>query len=136
METLTLDNDVKVFCVTATSFPEGITEAHNTLHTLVPFSPERRYYGISRPENGQIVYRAAAEEINRESEKFNFETLVLKRGRYLCLTINDYIRDLQRIGHAFQKLLSHPGLDPDGYCVEWYLNGKDVKCMIRLDEDA
>ena len=28
METITLENDIKVFCVTADSFPEGIMEAY------------------------------------------------------------------------------------------------------------
>ena len=47
----------------AKSFPEGILEAHQTLHALVPYSQNRKYFGISRPENGNIVYKAAAEEL-------------------------------------------------------------------------
>jgi hypothetical protein len=27
-------------------------------------------------------------------------------------------------------------LDPEGYCVEWYFNDRDVKCMIRLKPSA
>jgi hypothetical protein len=29
-------------------------------------------------------------------------------------------------------LLTQPNIDPNGYCLEWYLNGKDVRCMVRL----
>lgn len=43
------------------------------------------------------------------------------------------MEDIQRIGNAFEKLLSQPGLDPEGYCVEWYFNDKDIRCMVRLD---
>ncbi len=90
---------------------------------------------MSRPENGVIVYKAAAEEINKgEGEKLNCGTLVLKKGKYSCLTINDYMKDIQSIGRSFKELLSYPGLDPNGYCVEWYLTDKDVKCMIKLKE--
>jgi hypothetical protein len=135
METITLDNDIKVFYITAKSFPDGIMAAHKKLHELVPFSTDRKYFGISRPENSVIIYKAAAEEINEgEAVKLNCDTLVLKKGKYICLTINDYIKDIQSIDRSFKKLLSYPGLDPNGYCVEWYLNDKDVKCMIRLKE--
>ena len=132
---MAIDNDIKVFYVTAKSFPEGIMEAHEKLHSLVPFSTNRRYFGISRPENGVIVYKAAAAEINEgEAEKLNLDTLILKKGKYISLMINDYMKDIQAIERAFKKLLSHPGLDPQGYCVEWYLSSKDVRCMVRLKE--
>ena len=136
METITLDNDIKVFYITAKSFPGGIMDAHRELHELVPFSTNRKYFGISRPEkNGAIVYKAATEEINPgEAEKLNCDTLIVKKGKYICLTINDYMKDLQSIERAFKTLLSYPDLDPEGYCVEWYLNNKDAKCMIRLKE--
>lgn len=133
MATTIIDNDIKVFYVTATSFPEGIMDAHKKLQGMVPFSKDRRYFGISRPENGIIVYKAAAEEINPgEAEKWNCDTLVLKKGKYVCETVNDFMNGLQSIGDTFKTLLSRPGIDPEGYCVEWYFNDKDVKCMVRL----
>jgi hypothetical protein len=135
METITLDHDIKVFYVTAKTFPGGIMDAHKKLHELVPFSTGRKYFGVSRPENGAIVYKAAAEEINQgEAEKLNCDALLLERGKYICLTINDYMKDIQSIDRSFKELLLYPGLDPKGYCVEWYFNDKDVKCLIRLNE--
>ena len=136
METTQLENDLKVFYVTATSFPDGVKEAHEKLHSLIPSSKERKYFGVSRPENNSgIVYRAAAEEMEvGEAEKLNCNTLVLKKGKYISLTINDFMKDLPSIERAFKQLLTHPGIDPQGYCVEWYLNEKDVKCMIRLKD--
>ncbi len=135
METITLEKDIRVFYVIADTFPEGIMEAHEKLHELVPFSKERRFFGISRPEDGgEIVYRAAAEELYQgEAQKFNCETLVLKLGRYISLTVYDYLENVQNIDEAFKKLLSYPAIDPNGYCVEWYLNDKDIRCMVRLD---
>lgn len=133
METITLDNDITVFYVTAKSFPDGIMDAHNELHALVPFSKNRKFFGISRPETDIIVYKAATEEIHPgEAKELNLDTIVLKKGEYVCLTIKDYRKDIQSIDRAFKKLLSSPGLDPQGYCVEWYINDTDVKCMVRL----
>ena len=142
METITLDRDINVFYITAKSFPGGIMDAHKALLELTPFSAKRIFFGISRPEDGQIIYKAAAEELNQgEAEKLNCDKMILKKGNYISLTVFDYMKDTQIIDRAFQQLLSYPGLDPWGYCVEWYspagkaaVNARDVKCMIRLQD--
>lgn len=134
MEIFTLDNDIKVFCETAISFPDGILNAHKELQAIVPFSEERRYFGISRPdEKGVVVYMAATEEIYQgEAEELGCETFVIESGQYISLLIHDYIKDLQNIARAFQLLTAHPNIDPEGYCIEFYINKKDVRCMIKL----
>lgn len=137
METFSLNRDIEVFYVTAASFPEGILDAHAQLHKLVPFAIDRNYFGISRPEdNGDIIYRAAAEEKTRgEAEKYHCDTLILKKGQYIYKMVTDFRNDPESIARAFQELLTSPGLDPQGYCVEWYANDKEeVRCMIRLKD--
>lgn len=61
METITLGNDIKVFYVTADSFLAGIKEAEEKISEIAAFSKGRKFFGISRPEKGTIVYRATAE---------------------------------------------------------------------------
>jgi hypothetical protein len=138
METIVINKDIKVFYVKAASFPAGVEDAYNKLHQLLSFSPGRRYFGVSRPEkeeNGNIVYRAAAEELAAgEAEKLNCGTLVLKKGNYISLTVEDYKKNILAIDKAFKILLAYPGIDPDGYCVEWYLTDQEaVKCMVKLE---
>lgn len=134
METITLAKDTTVFYVTASSFPEGVLAAHQKLHSMIPFSTDRNYYAFSRPEKGSVItYRAAAEEkFPGEGATHHCETLVLKKGKYLAETVHDFMNNIPAIGQLFEKLISLPGLDPQGYCVEWYINDKDVTCMIRL----
>lgn len=133
METIMLDRDIDVFYVTARSFPEGIMEAHTKLHELVPFSADRKFFGISRPENGPIVYKAAAEELYPgEAEKFHCDKMVLKKGKYVGLTLKDYTKEND--SRAFKKILDLPNLDPNGYCVEWYLTDNEVKCIVKVQE--
>ncbi|HSV12270.1 MAG TPA: hypothetical protein VLI68_15940 [Hanamia sp.] len=137
METKILEKDIKVFYVTATSFPQGIGEAIQKLHSLFPFSKERRIFGISRPENNSgIIYRAAAEEMYEgEAEKLQCKTLIIPKGKYIAILVNDFRKDVMSIDRAFQQLLKKPDLDPQGYCVELYDNEKEaVTCMIRLKE--
>jgi hypothetical protein len=86
METIALDNDIQVFYITAKSFPDGALEAHQNLHALIPFTTERKYFGISRPENGVISYKAAAEEMEPgEAKKLSLNTLILKKAIILAL---------------------------------------------------
>ncbi|GGE35121.1 hypothetical protein GCM10011391_12290 [Pullulanibacillus camelliae] len=130
METIMINEDIQGVCIPAKSFPEGIQEAHDRLHTLIPFSEERRYFGLSRPERGVIVYKAAAEVL--ENETYNGPSCIIEKGEYRCITLLNYKNDLQRISQAFETLLSFPDIAPDGYCVEWYHHGEDMTCMVRL----
>lgn len=134
METITFENDISLLCVTASSFPEGVMSAHKQLHSTVPFSPNRKYYGLSRPENGHgIVYKAAVDELPEDgTAKQQLEAITLQAGWYISLTVHDYMNNKQAIGNAFQQLIAHPGIDPEGYCVEDYLTQQDVRCMVRL----
>jgi hypothetical protein len=136
METINLFKDINVLCVTAKSFPDGIMEAFNQLHSIVPITEKGRQFGISCPnEGGTIIYKAAMEEMNEgEAEKLGCEPFIIKKGKYLFMDKTDFMKDLPGIGKAFQMLISQPNIDPNGYCLEWYLNDKDVRLMVRLDD--
>lgn len=134
MENYFLETDITVFCVTADFAPDAILKAHQKLHAMIPYTSARRYFGVSCPnEHGIVVYEAAAEELTPgEGKKLGLETLVLKKGNYTSLILTDYQKDIDAIGLAFSKLLQNKHIDPQGYCVEWYLNDTDMRCMVRL----
>jgi len=134
MEKFRLEDDIKVFCETAKSFPEGIMEARKELESILTCYKQRRYFGISsRNAKGIIIYDAAAEEIYQgEAEELGCEKFVIRSGQYISILIEDYINDIAAIAKAFQLLIAYPGIDSEGYCIEWYLNEKDVRCMVRL----
>lgn len=133
MEMFFIEKEINVYCITAKSFPNEVLEAHQKLHKMIPFSEERRYFGLSRPENGKIVYKAAAEKLEKDAEEKNeCESFIIKSGNYRTITILNFKNDSQGIGTAFEKLISYSDIDPNGYCIEWYFNDQDVKCMVRL----
>ncbi|MDX1940965.1 MAG: hypothetical protein SFU99_10470 [Saprospiraceae bacterium] len=135
MEIYHLERDWKALCITAESFPEGVLPAHQKLHSIIPFSDDRKYFGISRPiQDGTIIYKAGAELLSEDKyEQASLESFIIKAGTYISITIQNYMEDIPAIGKAFEKLLSDPRIDPQGACIEWYLNNKKVQCMIRLD---
>lgn len=136
MEKQILDKDIKTFYVEASSFPNGVMAAHRQLQSLLVNPQERIFYGISfGGPGGIIIYRAAVEEsYDGEAEKLRCATFLIKKGIYLSETMKDWKRDELSIGKTFRKLLADPHLDPDGYCVEIYLNERDVQCMVKIND--
>jgi hypothetical protein len=144
MEKITIDEDIRVLAVAAPFFPEGIPAAFDKLHSLLEDSTSRRIFGLSRPEkDGEIVYRAAAEELSEgEAGQLECEALTIKKGAYISMKVDNFKQDIPAIGKAFEELMEVPNLDPEGYCVEWYdlesagfgVDHESVICMIRLDD--
>jgi hypothetical protein len=137
MEKYHLPENITAMYITASSFPDGVLAAHQKLHSLVPMSstPERKYFGISFPINGTIVYKAGAEKLtNGEAEQLGLETYLIRKGEYASMDIHDYMKNLSSIGDAFNRLLENPRIDPNGACIEWYISDNDVKCMVRLSD--
>lgn len=134
MEEYYIDRDIKVFYVTAKSFPEGVGGAFQKLISFLPKPNERLLYGISYPdEKGVIIYKAAVEEsFPGEGEQNGCETFVIKKGKYWSELLPDWRKDESSVGKTFQKLLKHPDLDKSGYCLEIYPNEKDVRCLVPL----
>jgi hypothetical protein len=134
MEKYWIDRDIRVFYVTATSFPEGVGGAFQKLFSFLPKPNERILYAISFPnERGQIIYKAAVEELfPGEGEQHGCETFLIKKGEYWSELLVDWRKDESSVGKTFQRLLKHPELDKNGYCLEIYLNEKDVRCLVPL----
>lgn len=135
MEHYRLEEDVSIMCVTAKSFPDGILEAFRTLEGKHPSIATRNFFGISyMDEHGKIIYKAAArEEYTGEAEKYNCETFVITKGNYFTETIYNFMQDSNLIEDAFYRLLATPWLDKTFPCVEWYINDKEVRCMVRIN---
>src|SRR5690348_12470625 len=131
-----INNDIQVVCIKTTSFPGGIGDAWQKLFSKIPNAEQRKLYGISYgSENGNIVYRAAAEELHGgEAEQLDLETFIIKKGEYTSELLEDWRKDETRISKVFHKLLEDPRIDKkQGYCLEIYFNQKDVRCAVLLD---
>jgi len=136
MDTIVFDKEIAVCYVAASSFPDGVLAAFQTLHGKLDRKDERQHFGISHglPDGG-IHYLAAASELNAgEAEALGLGRFTIQKGAYRGLTIQDYMKDLGEIGRTFHQLLQTPDLDPEGYCLEIYA-GKDVQCLIKLKNE-
>ena len=134
MENYYLDSDINTFFVRASSFPDGIKPAFQKLHSLIGSTQNRQFFGISYMEGaGKIIYKAAVEETHpNEGKKLGCETFVIRKGEYASIYIKDFMKDITSMGNAFNELLKHPNLDPQGYCLEIYEGMNNVRCMVPL----
>ncbi|MEX2565093.1 MAG: hypothetical protein WD431_04065 [Cyclobacteriaceae bacterium] len=60
MVEIIINTDIQVIYVTANSFPEGIIGAFDRLQALLPATPHRRFFGLSRPENGGGILQSSS----------------------------------------------------------------------------
>jgi predicted transcriptional regulator YdeE len=136
MDSFKISDDIPVMCITATSFPDGVENAHQILHALFSDKEKRHIFGISHPDqSGTIIYKAAVEITQHgEAEKLGLETFHIKKGDYNCFFIKNYKDKISSIREAFEILLKQQEVDPNGYCLEWYIGENDVKCMVPVDE--
>jgi hypothetical protein len=134
MENLEIKADIPTVCLAAPSFPDGVMMAFDKLLSLLPAPNTRRLFGISRPDrNGTIMYKAAAEEsVAGEAGQLGLESFTIPRGQYSCVYISNFMDNIPQIGATFRQLLSDPGIDPGGFCLEMYIGDKDVRCLVKL----
>jgi len=133
-ENYTLDHDITLLCVTASSFPDGIADAHRELRMLAIERHLPYRYGISHPDlTGGITYWAGAEATHLRGVKRGLKEFVLKKGWYTSAVLRNYEADVLYIGRTFIALLARPDIDEHGACIEWYFNDQDVRCMVRLE---
>lgn len=135
MEIYNLKDNIEVFYVTADKFPEGIEAAHKKLHSILNDGKMRKFFGISYPnENGNIIYKAAAEELfPGEREKYGLEGFTIRKGDYISKTLLNWQSDVTQVSKIFQELLKDKTIDKTGYCLEMYINDNDMICMVLLE---
>lgn len=133
METINLNENIVLHCVDASSFPEGVEKAHQSLHALLPYTADRKYFGLSWPgQQGKIIYKAAAAELHPgELSAYHLETKTIIKGDYLYIDVQDFMNNIPAIGNAFQQLIHEDSIAADGFCIEWYLSDQLCRCMVK-----
>ncbi len=133
MEIYNLKNDLKIFCVTAKSFPYEIKQAFGALISMLPSIDDRTFFGIAYQNKvGDMIYKAAVlESFEGEAEELGCEKFTIEKGEYLTETLKDWKKNESMIGLTFRKF-SESKYNATFPCVEWY-KGDDVMCMVKLN---
>jgi hypothetical protein len=131
MEIYNQPEDIVVFGVQVKTFPNGIKGA---FESLMKTFGNRTYYGISWfGENDSIKYYAMVPEaFEDEAKQYDYETLLVRKGEYYTETLYHWLSKVDSIREVFHELM--PGHRPDENhpCVEWYVSGDEMLCMIKV----
>lgn len=132
----TISDAIIVYCLKASSFPDGVGAVYGRLHNEYPPESGRSYFGISRPApDGKITYMAAVKLNETDgTPSSEYERFTIKKGRYLCKDISNYMANLPAIGASFAEMIREPNVAPDGYCLEVYLSPTELTCMVKLKD--
>ncbi len=135
MDSFTFQEDIITYSQDADVFPGGVKKAHDALRERLPKNERRHFYGVSWPsKEGGIKYKALAEKLEGEDYP-GLDTFVIKNGPYNSFYISNYRENESKIPEAFEILVKQHEVDPNGYCLEWYINEHDVKCMVPLGKE-
>jgi hypothetical protein len=132
IQSIQLPVSVALWTKEAASFPGGVQQAHQALHTVMPADGRRGYYGISWfNEAGGITYLAATSKLNEtEANPGHFGESFIEAGIYRYIDIENFMQHIPAIGEAFKKLMADPGCDASKPCIEWYLDKHTCRCML------
>src|SRR5689334_17592249 len=121
MDTYDLAKDIKIVCLKANKFPEGVPAAFDKLDKKLGATHQRTFYGVSYMEKDRsITYKAAATEItDGEGAKHGLEYFTIAKGKYLTETITNWKQKIADISPTFQKLMGDARFDGVSPCVEW-----------------
>lgn len=135
-EAYQLKENIEVVFIKAPIFPVDVPATFEKLKSLLPDKPDRRYFGISHPDQtGKIQYKAAAEILPDDEIKTSvLQIFCIEKGNFIGQYIVNHFSNSNSIGNCFQTLLKHPKIDRNGYCLEMYKNydDLDVHCLVRL----
>ena len=131
MQQIQMKESRKLIGLKAESFPNGVVPAFDALEKKV--GKGRKVYGMSRGDGkSNIDYWACVLENTNERPPMGCEELEVKAGTYVSERLSNWQGREEILGQTFQTLYSHPQVDPNGYCVEEYLDNGDVLCMVRI----
>ncbi|HRN69673.1 MAG TPA: hypothetical protein PLS49_00680 [Candidatus Woesebacteria bacterium] len=82
-EIYTLNEPITVYCVTAESFPDGLSKAFEKLESIAPSAENRKTFSISWGGTS-ITYKAATAELfEGELKNKGLEEFTIRSGNYL-----------------------------------------------------
>lgn len=135
MDVYKLKDDLRLFYVTARSFPYGMAAAFATLENRLRVCRGRVFLGlVDTDAQGTTTYRAAATQAYPgERPRHPIGTFVLPRGEYWGKTIPPGHDRQTHTAPAFAALRGNPRVDAGFPAVEWYGDCGTITCMLRMD---
>lgn len=124
---------VRLSVCRAETFPGGIPAAWQRLEERVGSLRGRKFYGLTLPEEGQLVYYAGVESRDAEEVRaLGFPTLTIEGGRFARVKLDDWPEHTAEIGPIFDYLMQTYLMQPDAPTIEFYRSQTELHLLIPL----
>ena len=125
--------EIELIVCRADEFPASIKESWERLESKLVSLKGRKFYGLTFFENGQLVYYAGLQPLDKEeAASLGFPTLKLKGGKYVRVKLPDWNKHADEIGPLFDELMETYKKDPAGPTVEFYRSHTELHLMIPI----
>ena len=131
--TLVSREETAVIAVEAATFPDDIGEAWKRLEALYPPRKGRRFYGLTRFDEGELRYFAAVVPPTPEADApAGFVRLTMQGGLYARVKLEGWPERTGEFAQVFDYLMERFELSPGGYSVEFYRSHREAHLMIPV----
>jgi hypothetical protein len=136
MEEFYIEKDICLVYELANDFESDIAASFLRLAEKIKNDGKKRdCYGIVISEKNVMQYRAAYTESNSgEGIALRIPTIVIPRGNYYSIRMEDWSKKLLQIGPTFDQLLQSGKVDLKSPCIEYYKTERELICMIKSSE--
>lgn len=135
--TLVKRSPVRLSVCRAEAFPSGIRAAWQRLEERVGTLRGRKFYGLTLPEEGQLVYYAGVEPLDAEEVRaLGFPTLTIEGGRFARVKLDDWSEHTAEIGPIFDYLMQTYPMQPGAPTIEFYRSQSELHLLIPLAEES
>ena len=127
--------DLRLMVVRADEFPDGIKTAWNRLESRLSSLKGRKFYGVTRCEDSQLVYFAGVVAAgDEEVTALGLPTMTIKGGKYASAKLLDWPKHTDKIGQIFSELMRDFPMDPNEPTLEYYRSQSELHLLIPLAE--
>ena len=131
--TLVSREETAVIAMEAATFPDGIGAAWRRLEALYPPRKGRRFYGLTRFDEGQLRYFAAVvPPTEQAAAPAGFVRLTMQGGLYARVKLEGWPERTGEFAQVFDHLMERFELSPGGYSVEFYRSQREAQLMIPV----
>lgn len=128
-----LDSSIRLMCLKSPDGPHSAEDTFRRLENHLPSLRGKKFYGLSKLENGNLTYLACVNMEEGESGDIKgLQKLTLEKGVYDREKINDWQKNLGQIPTVIDRVAASNSVDSERYVIEFYRSEKELFLLIPI----
>jgi hypothetical protein len=116
--------------------PDGPSSAEDTFRRLESHLSSlkgRKFYGLSKLENGNLTYLACVNmEKDDDGDINGGQIIILEKGTYVREKISDWKKNLEQIPAVIDRVAAESTVNSERYVIEFYRSERELFLLIPI----